>query len=303
MTESTRVLRKKMRAANDLLSIVRTMKTLAAVSIGPFENAAVSLSDYYRTVELGLMAFAMHRVERNAGESEPSKRPRAIAILLGSDLGMVGSFNESLIEYYATRARRILPNVVLLLMGERLYQCLSGPEVCVDRLYNTPESVTSITPVVGAVVEELYEKLKVGELDRVYIFHNSPKGRTDYTSVYTRLLPLDRKWLGNLKEKRWPTGAIPEIVLDDPEIFSRLIREYLFVSIFKACAESLASENASRLAHMQRAEDNIQGTVERLQSEYHQSRQTAIDSELFDIIAGFEALMGVEEEGYGQLVR
>ena len=36
-----------------------------------------------------------------------------------------------------------------------------------------------------------------------------------------------------------------------------LIREYLFVSLFRACAESLASENASRLAAMQRADENI----------------------------------------------
>ena len=73
-----------------------------------------------------------------------------------------------------------------------------------------------------------------------------------------------------------------------------LIREYLFISLFRACAESLASENASRLAAMQRADKNIDELLEDLNRNFHRLRQSGIDEELFDIISGFEAL-NVEE--------
>ncbi len=54
--------------------------------------------------------------------------------------------------------------------------------------------------------------------------------------------------------------------------YGKILVEYRGVSrIFRACAESLASENASRLAAMQRADKSI-------------------DEELFDVISGFEAL-------------
>ena len=69
-----------------------------------------------------------------------------------------------------------------------------------------------------------------------------------------------------------------------------LIREYLFVSLFKACAESLASENASRLAAMQRAEKNIDDMLEELSRLYNSRRQSDIDEELFDVVSGFNAL-------------
>ena len=69
-----------------------------------------------------------------------------------------------------------------------------------------------------------------------------------------------------------------------------LIREYLFISLFGACAESLASENASRLAAMQRADKNIDELLETLHGTFHRLRQTNIDEELFDVISGFEAL-------------
>jgi F-type H+-transporting ATPase subunit gamma len=71
-----------------------------------------------------------------------------------------------------------------------------------------------------------------------------------------------------------------------------LIREYLFVSIFRACAESLASENASRLAAMQRADKNIGELREDLNRTFHRMRQSGIDEELFDVVSGFEALSG-----------
>jgi F-type H+-transporting ATPase subunit gamma len=69
-----------------------------------------------------------------------------------------------------------------------------------------------------------------------------------------------------------------------------LIREYLFISLFRACAESLASENASRLAAMERADKNIEELRANLQITFHRIRQAGIDEELFDVIAGFEAL-------------
>ncbi len=72
-----------------------------------------------------------------------------------------------------------------------------------------------------------------------------------------------------------------------------LIREHLFVSLFQACAESLASENASRLAAMQRADKNIDELLEDLNGTFHRLRQSGIDEELFDVIAGFEELVGV----------
>jgi F-type H+-transporting ATPase subunit gamma len=88
---------------------------------------------------------------------------------------------------------------------------------------------------------------------------------------------------------------LPEVVGGGSETLRALIREYLFVSLFRACADSLASENASRLAAMQRADKNIDELLGTLTSDFHRLRQSGIDEELFDVISGFEALVGHEE--------
>jgi len=89
---------------------------------------------------------------------------------------------------------------------------------------------------------------------------------------------------------KWAGGNLPEMIGDDLTTLRALIREYLFVSLFRACAESLASENASRLAAMQRADKNIDELLKTLNETYHRLRQSGIDEELFDVISGFEAL-------------
>ena len=111
-----------------------------------------------------------------------------------------------------------------------------------------------------------------------------------YAPVNQRLLPLDQTWRRGLATLPWPTGNLPEVVGRNIATLRALIHEHLFVSLFRACAESLASENASRLAAMQRAEKNIDELLEDLNRHFHQLRQTGIDEELFDVISGFEAL-------------
>jgi F-type H+-transporting ATPase subunit gamma len=69
-----------------------------------------------------------------------------------------------------------------------------------------------------------------------------------------------------------------------------LVREYLFIALFRACAESLASKNASRLAARQRAEKNIDSPSKELSRRFYRLRQNSIDEELFDAIAGFTSL-------------
>ncbi len=77
-------------------------------------------------------------------------------------------------------------------------------------------------------------------------------------------MPLDEAWRRKLAELPWPTGNLPEVMGGGTGVLRALIREYLFVSLFRACAESLASENASRLAAMQRAEKNIDELLDEL---------------------------------------
>ena len=131
----------------------------------------------------------------------------------------------------------------------------------------------------------------------LHLFYNRPTSGAVYAPVSQRLLPLDETWRRKLAELPWPTGNLPEVMGGGTATLRALIREYLFVSLFRACAESLASENASRLAAMQRADKNIDELLEDLNGTFHRLRQSGIDEELFDVISGFEALSRRDSSG------
>ena len=159
-------------------------------------------------------------------------------------------------------------------------------------VFAVPNSVKAITPLVGRILVASETRHSQGAVSELHLFYNRPSSGAVYALVGQRLLPLDESWRRRLAELPWPTGNLPEVVGSGTATLRALIREYLFVSLFRACAESLASENASRLAAMQRAEKNIDDLLEDLNGAFHRLRQSGIDEELFDVVSDFEALTG-----------
>jgi F-type H+-transporting ATPase subunit gamma len=154
-----------------------------------------------------------------------------------------------------------------------------------------PNSVQGIAPLVGQILVESEARRSQGEFVALYLFYNRPTSGAVYAPVNQRLLPLDETWRRERAELPWPTKNLPEVMGGGTAALRALIREYLFVSLFRACAESLASENASRLAAMERADRNIDELLEDLNGTFRRLRQSSIDEELFDVISGFEALV------------
>jgi len=297
MSDTTASLRRKITSAGDLQSVVRTMKNLAASSIGQYERSVLALADYYRTVELGLGACLRDNTS-TALTKEPNGRAGAHvigAVVFGSDQGLVGQFNEVVAEYAMTTLAALPEQAQVWAVGERVHARLADGGVSLMKLFTVPNSVTAITPLVGQILIESETRHQQGEVTELHLFYNRPTSAAGYAPFTQRLLPLDDSWRRALAERPWPTRSPAEVMGDGRRTLRALIREYLFVSLFRACAESLASENASRLAAMQRADKNIDELLDGLTGTFHRVRQSGIDEELFDVVAGFEAL--AEEQG------
>lgn len=291
MSDSLASLRHKIDSVEDLESVVRTMKTVAASSIGQYENAVHSLDDYYRTVQLGLLAcFQKDALATVVSRSEQKENAKIGAIVFGSDQGLVGQFNEVMVEFVMETLDSLPGDKVVWSVGERVQSRLVDTSLQLAGGFIVPNSISAITPLVGKILIEMESQREKGTIDQVYIFYNRPRSMAVYTPVSQQLLPLNRAWQKVIVSNSWPTQNLPEVINGTERTLRALIREYLFVSLFRACAESLASENASRLAAMQRAEKNIEEMQENMNRTFHHLRQSNIDEELFDVVSGFEAL-------------
>lgn len=291
-------MKRKIQSTEDLQSVVTTMKSLAAVSIRQYERAAESLKTYNVTVEMGLHILFRSRLDLGLSTREAPTR-RIGAVIFGTDQGMCGSLNEQVVSHALEHIGEMATNHGghrLIVVGTRAVALLESVEYPRDAELNVPGSVTAITPVVQELLTHIETWTTRQLVDQVYIVHSEQLSGGAYQPKSVHLLPIDQAWLSRLGERQWPTKALPTFTIDPGILFSALIREYLFVSLFRALAESLASENASRLAAMQGAERNIEDRLSEFQAAFHQRRQMAITEELLDIVAGFEALEAEETD-------
>jgi F-type H+-transporting ATPase subunit gamma len=279
-------IRKKIATTTDLLSVVKTMKALAAVNIRHFETAAKGVGEYAEVIEQGWTVFF-----RNAGILPYSpKEGVAVVLAIGSDQGMCGQFNEfsrsetvKMVEGLKESGEK----AVCWTCGERVRGALEDSGIDVGVNFRVPGSLRGVDTIVDEITQNLEEWRTKRGMNRFSIVNNLHV--SDGSRVAARhILPLNIRSL----KMEWDGKSLPMTNVPVQDLFSGLFREYLYISVYGAIVQSLAAENSSRLMAMQVAEKNIIEHVEVLEANYRTSRQGSITGELLDIVAGVEAVVG-----------
>ncbi len=265
------------------------MKSLAAVNIRQYEKAVESLEEYRVVIDQG-----WHVLFRNKGQMPlGSTGKKSVCLVVGSDQGMCGQFNEIIASHAVSKAQEIFgkrESMVFWSSGEKVSGTLLDMGYKEGEYFSTPGSLTAINSQVQAVLERIEHWESEGNIDYFYLCHNMISGESGYTQVFYPVLPLDNEWISSTGDQEWPGRCIPMMGIDSVLLFRNLFRQHLFVSFYRAFVQSLASENAARLMAMQAAEKNVIEREEELQALFREQRQNNITNELLDIISGFEAL-------------
>ena len=282
-------LERKIKTSRDLLSVVKTMKSLAAVNIRQYERAVESLEEYCRVIDMAWQVLFRYELPVQG----KGKGKRAVCLVMGSDQGMCGQFNEALISFALEKTGHMVAEGMAVDFwgaGEKVIGALADEAFECREQFHLPGSVSGINTQVQMIVQRIEDWLHSQGIERFYLCHNQISGAGGYDQALTPLLPLDREWAQSYAQLEWPGRCLPFRALPHRDMFSHLFRQHLFVSIYRAFAQSLAGENAARLMAMQAAEKNIIEMQEDLTALFREKRQAAITDELLDIVSGFEAL-------------
>ncbi|NCS93646.1 MAG: F0F1 ATP synthase subunit gamma [Leptospira sp.] len=294
MSENRTILRRRIEGAKDLKSVVRTLKAISAANITPYENAVVSLREYDQIVKLGLSASFKRNRSRIPNMTDKTKKVKTGAILFGTDQGMVGQFNNHITNYYLkdskTKSISNSPNTSIWSVGEIIKNNLIDNGIQVEGNFETPVSVTGISSLVAEILNHIQKWQGNSEQVELIIYHNKQDEKMNYNTISTKILPMDLNWLNQILLIPWPNRKIPESLPNEDSVLRSLIREYIFVSLYLACVESLSSESICRYAAMQNTERSVVDLIADLTLKYNHGRQEAIDEELADLINGYVVL-------------
>lgn len=284
---------------DELRGIVRTMKALSAANIRQYERAVESLRQYGRTVELGL-----HVVLRDMPLPLPRPhRPAPVGLVVfGSDHGLCGRFNEDVAAFVADHRRASGIAVArTVAVGARLAPMLADAGLAPDEALGVPGTAGRITALVDRLLLAIDDWQTTGAVGEVHLIYNQRRTRARMRPVAQRLLPVDLRRLRRLEDAPWPSPVQPTFSMARDALFAALVRQYLFVNLFRACAESQAAEHASRVSAMQGASRNLDERHAEWLGRFRRQRQDAITAEILDIIAGYEAARpGTPASSHGQ---
>jgi len=212
--------------------------------------------------------------------------------VFGSDHGLCGRFNVDIAGY----VRRHIEEPALahndyrlLAVGAQAAARLGQDGYAIDLCLPLPGLAEQITGTVQRILMHVDAWREHDRCRTVRVFYNRRDGQSLHTPAEQKLLPLDRRDVQGFRNDPWPSRRLPIFTMDRTVLLSRLVRQYLFITLFRACAESQASEHASRVAAMQSAEGSIAEKLDDTMMSFRRARQRAITAELMDVITGYEA--------------
>lgn len=289
--ETLETLARRIESTEDLQSLVRSMKTLSAVSIRQFERAETSLRLFQDTIDMGLqIVLKLHPVREGV---QRMRQTRMILLVFGSDRGLCGGFNENAAELACTHVEReedAERSIHILAVGSQVAARMMTMGREPDEVMTLPGSVQGLAETCENILIRIDYLRQTEGVEHVGGIFNQRVDGSDIRPRAHVFLPIPIDYLRALSRAPWPSRRLPAYGVDTDRLFSWLIRQHLFARIYQAGLASMASENAMRLASMQNAERNIGEQLESMTGEFRRLRQDAITTELMDIVGGYEIL-------------
>lgn len=288
-------LKKELDSTKNLQGIISTMKSIAVVNIKKYEKIAFNIIKYQSNIDLGIQAVLSQRprlinfIDYIENKTEKNEHKSDIVIIIGSNQGLCGRFNDKIVEYYLNN-NKTDKNSYIISVGDRITSLLKSKKVSIDKNFSIPNSSNSIVDLVYDLFTIIEGKIKENSLRKVLVYFTSHTGDGSGNLTKKRVTPLEKKYFEKIKNKKWPTNNIPYWRVESKKIISDLIQQYIFSNIYLSISNSMAAEQRNRLITLQGAEQNIKDHITETTLKYNQRRQGVITSELIDVVSGAKSL-------------
>lgn len=210
---------------------------------------------------------------------------RQLLLVVGSERGLCGDFNESLLAPLEAAMRQ--EDTLVVAVGRRLQAKLQGDERIAAFVEGpgVAEEVQAVLVRLAGVLGELQQQ-RPEEVWRISaLYHDDESG----TPRQRQLLPLVAP---ETKSYAHP----PVLNLEPARFLSQLTSQYLYAVLHEVFYASLMAENRKRLEHMDSAIRRLEKDEAKLRLRYNALRQEEIIEEIEIIMLSAEALVSQRAE-------
>lgn len=288
-----RDIRNRIESVKNTQQITKAMKMVAAAKLRKAQDRIIETRPYSYKLKEVVARLARNADENNVLLQKPEKTEKVLFIVVGSDRGLCGGFNNNLFKEVQKRIDKDFSdfqgsgNLSLFTLGSKATKHFG------KRKYNVAKSFPGffdslVFSNASEIMQEIIVHFKSGGYDSVYLAYNEFKSVIAQNRIIENVLPIEPQ---SLLEDEEAENNIDYIYEPDVNaILDQLLPLHLNMQLWKAILESNAAEQGARMTAMDNATENAKELQSDLRLEYNRARQSAITTEISEIISGAQAL-------------
>lgn len=292
-----RDIRNRISSIQNTQQITKAMKMVAAARLRKAQQRMTATRPYSKKMrEVVARLVASQKDVENELLRQPEEIRRVLLIIVGSDRGLCGGFNnnlfrkvESVIEDHYSEFQ-VEGNLDLITIGKKATGYFPKRGYKVIQKYPGFFDYLNYDKT-SEIMEYATSNFVEGSYDKVLITFNEFKTVISQNRLIEEVLPLQTE---SIEENSEESSSEKDYIFE-PEpatILDKLLPVHLNMQLWRAVLESNASEQGARMAAMDNATENAKELEQDLRLEYNQARQSAITTEISEIVSGAAALEG-----------
>ena len=286
MSGQLRALKNRIRGVESTQKITKAMEMVAASKLKRFQKLREQATPYVQALEGVLNRLLATDIPLQHPLLEARKENETALLVITSDTGLCGSYNQALIEEAKRFLKESSKTPLLIGVGKHGVNALSRAGHTWHQAFTDTKTaqLESVITQTSSLVETLFTERKV---DVVYVIHTHFTGKSVYRATTEKLLPF------HLGTNDIMPGETPGLYIMEPSreaLFTRLVPLVFAAKTRMIFIESLISEQMARMNAMYQATENAKELIDTLVLLRNKVRQAAITKELIEIVSGSKAL-------------
>ncbi len=291
-----RDIRNRISTVNNTQQITKAMKMVAAAKLRKAQDRITQTRPYAGKIKEVVGRLAGSTSVSNPVMKVAEQNENLLFIIVGSDRGLCGGFNNNLFKEVEKQLHSRFESqleagtVSLITIGKKATAHFRKRDYQVVDSY--PGFFDTIEyDATAAIMEGATQAFVDGTYDEVYIAFNEFKSVIAQNRKVEKVLPIDPDSLTDAESEDVSKEAIDYIYEPDSKaILDQLLPLHLNMQLWRAVLESNAAEQGARMSAMDSATENAKELERELKLKYNQARQSAITTEISEIVSGAQAL-------------
>ncbi len=281
---NTREIRLRIRAVRNIQKITRAMQMIAASRLKRAQDAAIATQPYAE--KMAFMMRELSSARRLVRHPLLAERPvqRRLVLGIAGEKGLCGAYNTTVLRLLREELGRG-PSADVMTVGKKAIDFLRFRGITPLEHFPMPAAGADLG-LVQALTRRIVGAYAAAECDQVTLVFTRFRSAVSTVPTAVQLLPLLAPEPGAAE------GASAQFIFEPgaEELFPLLLEKYIQNQIYRALVDAYASELGARMVAMKSATDNADELITSLTLAFNKMRQTAITSELLEVMSGAEAL-------------